>query len=196
MAERPELPLFVYEEQVQTQAKARAALRQRARLHGRFAAAGIGIGLVIGAALDPPTPRLVWNASASAPVGLYGVEPRTQLKRGDLVIAWPPSPVRHLAAERHYLPLNVPLVKRVVGVAGDRVCAKDKTASVNGRTVAIRRFRDGAGRPMPSWTGCVTLGRGALFLAMSGVPDSFDGRYFGPTDPKDVIGKATLLWAH
>lgn len=194
MAERPELPLFAWEEQAQTQANTRAARLRRARLHRRFALAGLGIGLVIGASLDPPLPRLVWNASASAPVGLYGVEPGARLKPGDMVIAWAPPAMRRFAARRHYLPLNVPLVKRVVAVSGDSVCASENTISINGRMAAIRRNFDGAGRPMPSWSGCVTLGQGALFLMMSGASDSFDGRYFGPTDPRDVVGKATLLW--
>ena len=192
MAERPELPLFAYEEQAQ--AKTRAARRARARLHRRVAAVGVGLGLVIGAALDPPLPRLVWNASASAPVGLYGVAPGARPKRGDIVIAWAPPGTRRLAADRRYLPLDVPLVKRVAAVAGDRICAKGNTVSIDGRTMAIRQKIDGAGRAMPSWSGCVTLGADQLLLLMTGVPDSFDGRYFGPTDLRDVIGKATPLW--
>jgi conjugative transfer signal peptidase TraF len=192
MVERPELPLFAYEEKAA--ADIRAARCQRARLHRHFAAAGVGIGLIVSAALDPPLPRLVWNASTSAPVGLYSVEPGARVKRGDMVIAWPPSAMRRLAAERQYLPLNVPLVKRVVGVSGDRVCASGVVVSLNGGAVAIRRFRDSAGRAVPWWSGCITLQRGALFLVMTGTADSFDGRYFGPTDPEDVIGKATPLW--
>jgi type IV secretory pathway protease TraF len=46
---------------------------------------------------------------------------------------------------------------------------------------------------MPWWNGCVMLRSGALFLLMDS-PDSFDGRYFGPTSRGDVIGEVRLLW--
>ena len=100
-----------------------------------------------------------------------------------------------LAARRHYLPANVPLVKRVVAVAGDTVCAVGPVVSVNGAVVAERRRFDAARRRLPWWEGCATLGEGALLLLMIDVPDSFDGRYFGPTGAEDVIGRARLIWA-
>lgn len=151
------------------------------------------IGAVAATLIAPVRPRLVWNGSASAPPGLYLVGDPGDVRRGDMVIAWLPSAHRKFAARRHYLPANVPLVKRVAAVSGDRVCARDRTITVNGRRVATGRERDGQGRPMPGWAGCVTLGEGALFLLMN-APDSFDGRYFGATARMQVIGKARLIW--
>lgn len=111
-----------------------------------------------------------------------------------MVIAWPPAAARQLAASRHYLPANVPLVKRVVAVAGDTICGVDRTVTVNGRRVALRRAADAAGRPLPAWQGCIRLAPGMVFLLMTENPDSFDGRYFGSTAARDVIGRATPLW--
>jgi type IV secretory pathway protease TraF len=116
------------------------------------------------------------------------------LKSGDMVIAWTPKPVRQLAAVRQYVPFNVPLVKRVAAIGGDRVCAVGRTITVNGRRAAVRRTSDSAGRRMPWWSGCRKLGAGEYFLLMDG-PDSFDGRYFGLTQRRDVVGRAVLLWA-
>lgn len=144
--------------------------------------------------LLPPAPRLVWNMSASAPVGLYLVVPATRLHVGDMVVARAPEPYRHLAARRHYLALNVPLVKRVAATAGDRVCAQGQGVFVNGRRVAERQVADGAGRAMPWWNGCRTLGNGGLFL-LTDARHSFDARYFGVSTPEDVLGRARLLWA-
>ncbi len=141
----------------------------------------------------PPRPHLVWNVSASAPVGLYRVEPAAELRRGDRVVARLPARWRGLAARRHYLPANVPLVKRVAGVPGDRVCARGRRLSINGRRVAQRLRRDGSGRPLPAWQGCVTLGAGRYLLLLP-APGSFDGRYFGISDGSDIIGRAHLLW--
>ncbi|WP_314715856.1 S26 family signal peptidase [Sphingobium yanoikuyae] len=157
---------------------------------------GLGaLALILGTSiLLPPRPRLVWNASASAPIGLYRVVPDAHLVRGDMVVAWAPYPARLLAARRHYLPFNVPLVKRVVGVPGDIVCARDAAILVNGQLVAQRQTRDGAGRPLPRWQGCEGLGPTRYLLLMEAVPDSFDGRYFGSTERADIIGRATLLW--
>ena len=171
----------------------RDARSRRQRLARRsLAIAGLATALGFTIAL-PPHPRLVWNASASAPIGLYRVgeaDPAT----GDMVIAWPPAGSRDFAARRHYLPANVPLVKRVAAEPGDTICALGTEIFVNGRWIAERRVHDGAGRPMPWWTGCVMLRRGALFLLMSDNPASFDGRYFGPTSHGDIVGKATPLW--
>lgn len=103
--------------------------------------------------------------------------------------------MRALASRRHYLPATVPLVKRIAAVPGDSVCALGDGILVNGRIAARRHETDRAGRPMPWWQGCMTLRDGALFLLMAGTPDSFDGRYFGATEAKDVIGRARLIWA-
>lgn len=188
MVERRDLPLFAWGEAL------RAARRRRRLLARRGLWLGLGCACLAATIVAPPLPRLVWNASASAPIGLYAVAPGSAAARGDMVIARTPAGVRDLAARRRYIPANVPLVKRVAGVPGDRICATGAAITVNGRTVATRRKVDARGRPLPWWSGCRTLADGALFLLMAETPDSFDGRYFGPTPAKDVIGTATALW--
>jgi type IV secretory pathway protease TraF len=142
----------------------------------------------------PPRPLLLWNASASAPIGLYAVGEPTRIRVGDMVVAWVPPAGRRLAAARGYLPERVPLVKKVAAEAGDSVCAVGEALFVNGRFEAPRRLRDAAGRPLPNWTGCEDLGAGEYLLLMPS-PDSFDGRYFGMTAQADLVGRARLLWA-
>ena len=154
----------------------------------------LGLGLLLVTSIMPPVPRLVWNVSASAPPGLYHVRPGAPVRSGDMVVAWLPPRVRALAAERHYLSSNVPLVKRIAAGPGDRVCAIGEAIFVNGRHAAQRRSHDGQGRRMPSWTGCLRLGDAELFLLME-APASFDGRYFGVSSAGDVVGKARLIWA-
>ena len=141
----------------------------------------------------PLRPWLVWNVSKSAPVGLYLIRGRGGVGAGDMVLARVPEGWRRLAAGRRYLPQNVPLIKRAAAVPGDKVCARGSQILVNGHRIAERRRFDGGGRPMPWWTGCVTLRRGSSFLLME-TPASFDGRYFGPTGEADIIGLARLIW--
>lgn len=156
-------------------------------------ATGLIIGLVGSSAIAPPRPRLLWNASASAPVGLWWVAPCAPIERGDMVVARLAEPWRGLAARRRYLPSNVPLIKRVAAGPGDLVCAIGPVIMINRRPVATRLARDRFGRPMPNSSWCHMLRDGAVFLLMDD-PASFDGRYFGAISRSDVIGRAYPLW--
>lgn len=183
------LPLFAWDEERRTSRRKRNRLARRIGYVGLLC---LGTSATI---IAPPMPRLVWNASASAPIGLYHVVDKRPIVRGDMVIARMPMPARALAERRGYIPADVPLVKRVVAVTGDRVCAVGNVVTVGGKLRAFRRARDAHGRPLPWWRGCRTLRDGATFLMMADHADSFDGRYFGPSAGADIIGKATLLWA-
>jgi conjugative transfer signal peptidase TraF len=159
-----------------------------------LALAMLGLGSVGLASLGRLTPLLIYNASASAPLGFYRVLSAEPLRRGDFVLARTPDSVRRLAAERGYLPETVPLVKRVAALEGDTICARNHAVTIDGRHVADQLAADSLGRPLPIWTGCQTLGPGEIFLLMQGVPDSFDGRYFGPVPKSAIIGRLIPLW--
>lgn len=150
--------------------------------------AGLGVGIIA-----EPAPRVVWNASASAPLGLYWVT-HGPIERGDFVLAKPPPAARQLAAARGYLPVHVPLVKRAAALTGDCVCAVQNMIFINGREVAMRLQHDSRGRPLPAWSGCQRLGPNDVFLLMADVPDSFDGRYFGPILRGAIVGKLWPIW--
>jgi conjugative transfer signal peptidase TraF len=151
----------------------------------------LGLGLPI---LTKPVPRLVYNASASAPLGFYRLVAADRLDRGDLVLAHLPESAARLAADRHYLPLSVPVLKRIAGLAGDLVCADSGIVVVNDHVAAGTLLIDREGRPLPAWTGCRTLTHDEVFLLMADVPASFDGRYFGPVPVASVIGRLVPLW--
>ena len=51
-----------------------------------FAALSIGV-----AALFHPAPKLLWNASASVPIGLYAVHRAGALHVGELLVVTPPN---------------------------------------------------------------------------------------------------------
>lgn len=192
MPDPRDLNLFQWGEDIRRRRLARRTSRLRT---AATACVAIAVTALVATLIWPPGPLFVWNASASSPPGLYVVGSPGDVEPGDMVIAWAPAGARRLGADRHYLPSNVPLVKRVAAVAGDRVCAASEAVFVNGRLEALRRERDGAGRPMPWWTGCQVVRGGDLFLLTPSVPDSFDGRYFGITRASDVVGSARLIWA-
>ncbi len=142
------------------------------------------------------TPWLVWNATASAPIGFYVVVQASPLHRGDLVLAVPPPSVQRFAARRGYLPIGVPLVKHIGALGRDDVCSKDNVITINGHIAAKRLTRDHLNRPMPAWNGCWMLSNSELLLLNEDIATSFDGRYFGPTATAAVMGKLVPLWTH
>ncbi len=142
----------------------------------------------------PDRARIVWNASASAPIGLYIVHHDRAFVRGDLVLVVPPPEIANFAANRDYLPVGLPLVKRIVAMAGDTVCAQESSIFIDGQLVAIRLATDSKGRSLPAWFGCRTLRLGEVFLLMGDVRTSFDGRYFGPTNASQIVGRLEPIW--
>lgn len=150
-----------------------------------------GAALLAAGALAAPV--LVWNASASAPRGLY-LRTADHARIGDFVLVRTPAAIRDLAARRRYIPADVPLVKRIAAANGDLVCAAGQTIAINAHVVAHRYYTDGAGRPLPVWSGCRRLTDSDVFLLMIGVAASFDSRYFGPVPRLSIIGKLVPLW--
>ena len=156
-------------------------------------AAELFAGLFVTVALVAPRPRLIWNASASAPIGLYALHAVRTPAIGALVAAAPPARLAAWMAERRYLPVGVPLLKHVAARGGQRVCRNGDSIRVDGRVVATALDRDNHGRALPVWQGCRTLGRGDIFLLNPSVRDSFDGRYFGALPASALLGRATPI---
>lgn len=141
------------------------------------------------------TPRLIYNASGSAPLGFYYLEPRLPV-RGELAVLRPPPSVELLIVAHEIAPPAVPLIKQVIGVRGDEICrSKDPTDAITmgGTVIAEVQEKDHAGRPLPSWEGCMRLVEGEYFL-LQPHPLSFDSRYFGPVLRCDILGVARPIW--
>ncbi|OYV24501.1 MAG: S26 family signal peptidase [Rhodospirillales bacterium 20-58-10] len=153
-----------------------------------------GMSMIAFSSTAHPTPRLLWNASASVPIGLYAIHPAGKLTAGELLVITPPAELAQFMAARRYLALGVPLIKHVAGLPGQIVCRSGLTITVNGIAEAQALDRDARGRKLPVWQGCRTVRTGEVFLMNAGVPDSFDGRYFGPVPDSTIIGSATPLW--
>ena len=171
------------------------ARRRRRRQRLTIAALAMAGSVPCAATLvSVPMPRLVWNASASSPRGLYRVVDRVRPTRGDIVLAKLPPAIAALAARRGYLPAGVPLVKRVAAGPGDRVCARGARLFIDHRLAALRKTVDRSGRKLPAWRGCRRLGTDEILL-LGEHPWSFDGRYAGPTRRDDVLARVVLVWA-
>jgi conjugative transfer signal peptidase TraF len=154
----------------------------------------VGVGLIAITAMIDPLPRLMWNATASVPTGLYALHPGGSRRPGELVAVAPPERLASYLAAGGYLPRGVPLLKHVAALPGQRVCRAGGAIFIDGRLAGQARQHDRRGRPLPVWSGCQIIAAGDLFLMNLAAPDSLDGRYFGPLPASAVIGRATPLW--
>ena len=148
---------------------------------------------ISGLAFVHVSPKLIWNASASAPIGLYAVASDNDLALGDLVVVDPPKSLAIYLVERGYLPEGVPLIKHIAALPGQRVCRDGAAVTVDDISVAQAQPSDRFGRALPVWQGCHFVAKTELFLLNPSHPDSLDGRYFGALPADAVIGRAVPI---
>jgi len=140
------------------------------------------------------TPRYVWNASNSVPIGLYRIAPAGKFTLTELVAVQPPDPLAALLDLNDYLPSGLPMLKRIVALPGQVVCRIGLTIIVDGVEMGRARERDGRNRPLPVWQGCRIIGEDEIFVMNWQSADSLDSRYFGPLPASAVIGRALPVW--
>lgn len=153
-----------------------------------------GVALIAAPALFAPRPRLIWNASASVPIGLYLVQEAGGIAVGDLVAVAPPDDLAGFLADRGYLPRGVPILKHIAALTRSTVCRIGAVVTVDGRPVAVARPRDRRDRALPTWSGCRTLTEDEAFLLNPDAPESFDGRYFGPLPVDAIVARLEPIW--
>jgi conjugative transfer signal peptidase TraF len=126
------------------------------------------------------------NRSASLPFLVYEITPLDedeQIGRGDCVIvnlSKFSNPVIARGAERGYVNLREPMLKRIGAVPGDTVILEDGFLYVNGVAARITvASRDSRGGELAAWPTPLILRSGQYWLVSD--PDrGFDSRYFGP----------------
>jgi len=126
------------------------------------------------------------NTSPSLPIGLYST---TQDPAANLVEFCLVEPFATLAIVRRYRDPGAcadggaPLLKPIVAKAGDTVELSGAGIAVNG--ILLRNtaplVKDTEGRPLQAFPfGRYVVASGAVWVASSYHPRSFDSRYFGP----------------
>src|SRR3546814_15973931 len=119
----------------------------------------VGVGMAIAAFIPTPT-KLIWNATASAPIGFYTVEPAERIAVPELVAIMPPEPLADFMVERGYVGRDVPLPKRVLGLPGQRVCSTGSAVNDDGVEMGEALARDRTCRELPFWQGRRVCGGG------------------------------------
>jgi type IV secretory pathway protease TraF len=157
----------------------RPTLSVRASL-GWAALAALGL-----AAASLNTSDLVlYNPSASLEPGFY-VRADLEAERG-AVVTIPVGAVDLAYVEAgHVKAAGDRFLNRVAAMEGDRVCSGNGRITINDAEAAQVFETDSAGIALPSWSGCVTLKGGEVFL-LGDDAGSFDGRYWGVTSAADI----------
>jgi conjugative transfer signal peptidase TraF len=158
-----------------------------------LAGAAIGLTAVLASAALRTPPAVVWNTTASAPIGLYRTSPEPDPIIGDLVFVRPPELLAARLAAAGFLPKGALLVKQIAAVAPSIVCRVGDLVTLDGQPAVRALERDRFGRPLPVWSGCQRLAADEVFF-LNEEPRSLDSRYFGPLPASAIIGRATPLW--
>ena len=150
--------------------------------------------LILGVVLAAPKVTLfTWNGTPSMPEGLYLRAVWEKPAVGKIIaFTAPPAVVDYARRCGHAggLPL---LIKPLAAGPGDHVCATDHLA-INGRRVAPVLEAGPDGVPLPRWSGCRTLAPGEWLTYTSRLPNSLDGRYYGPVRETDIVGVFRPVW--
>jgi conjugative transfer signal peptidase TraF len=154
----------------------------------------IGAAVLLLSTTGNAPPSYIWNASPSVPIGLYRLRPAEHLAVTELVAIRPPEPLASFLDLNGYLPLGVPMLKRVLALPGQTVCRTGLTISVDRIEMGQARERDGRGRPLPAWQGCLVVAAGEVFVMNWQSENSLDGRYFGLIPASAIIGQALPVW--
>src|SRR4029453_10206041 len=101
-------------------------------------------------------------------------------------VAMPPNSLATFLSERGYVPLGVPLIKRILALRGQSVCRNERVISVDGIAMGMALAHDRQGRPLPVWQGCRAITQDEVFLMNRHEPASFDGRSFAPIQLRTI----------
>ncbi|MEN8199936.1 MAG: signal peptidase I [Thermodesulfobacteriota bacterium] len=129
---------------------------------------------------------------------LYGVKlPMT----GATLIPWKSPQRGDIVVFRFPKDRSIDYIKRVVGVAGDTIAIKNKQLLVNGEAVSdphahytSKDIMSGSAGPRDNMRLKNKVPEGKIFVMGDNRDNSYDSRFWGFVDLKDVQGKAFILY--
>ena len=127
---------------------------------------------------------VLYNPTASLERGFY-IRADQPVERG-VVVTIPVGAVDLAYVEDGHVEVSGDrFLKRIAAMEGDRVCFGNGRITINDAEAAQVFETDPAGMALPSWSGCITLKGGEVFL-LGDHESSFDGRYWGVTSAGDI----------
>ncbi|HIE36515.1 MAG TPA: signal peptidase I [Candidatus Omnitrophica bacterium] len=113
----------------------------------------------------------------------------SKLKRGDVIVFVPPHEISKPWYRRKQY------VKRLIGLKGDHILIKDGNIYINGKMVVDPRIaRNYYYNQGEYGIKEIVVPKDKYFFLGDNSISSFDSRFWGFVDKKDVIGKALFIW--
>ena len=138
--------------------------------------------------------KITYQVTPSMPKGFYIIYPIENIKVNDIIVFYPPKKASQFLLTRHLIPHNDWLMKYVVAAPGDYVCKKFSFVWINNEKYAPVLTHSSKNELLPDTPFCSVLTKDKYLSISTIAQHSFDGRYFGPIDKKDIIGKACHLF--
>ena len=133
------------------------------------------------------------QVTPSMPEGWYFTYPTDELQKGDNVVFIPNKQTEDYILSRKWLPRNIPLLKKIVGIPGDYLCIKEGATYINEKWVAKIYSQDSNGDALPVFKYCANIPKDQYFMQGIGNPHSFDSRYYGLVRKDQIRSKAVKL---
>ena len=179
-------------------------LRNGLLLGGTLAAVAPLFGVVAAAAMAHVGYSVTANLTPSVPVGLYVADHRIgAITRGEIVSFGPHNAAARYGFQRGWIKPGGTYIKRVAAIAGDMVCVDNEltvATNVAGKLGALERIGpvaevDRNGRPLPhELEGCHRVPAGYFLPVGDGLPNSYDGRYYGFVPVLAVQATLSPMW--
>lgn len=118
-------------------------------------------------------------------IHLFNMPGLRKPRKGDIIVfKYPEDPSRDF-------------IKRVIGVEGDRIESRNKTVYVNGSELVepYAQHVDNESKPdQRDNFGPVTIPEGKVFVMGDNRDQSYDSRFWGFVDVRDIKGKALIIY--
>ena len=130
---------------------------------------------------------LVYNHTASLPIGWYLILPYREYQVNDIVVFRPTEEIEELAVQRGWKQPGEPMLKQIGALENMTWQIAD-----NGQFYIGSAYwgqvaeQDSNGRPLPKLCGTYTVPHGN-FLPVVKNPGSFDGRYYGTMPLNNIL---------
>lgn len=130
--------------------------------------------------------QVLYNHSASLPVGWYVASQTEHFQRDDIVLLRQPKAAERFGCVR----ATSKIFKRIIAMEKDRVCIREGVITVNDQMAFGKT--DARLHKQLIWRGCKRIESGQVFLATEH-PQSCDSRFYGPVPQNLLWGTARRL---
>lgn len=132
--------------------------------------------------------KVSFNSSDSLPNTVFFVEENASFSKGDLV------QFLYKSNDKNFFPNNTKMIKKIVGVEGDKIEFKGREFFINGKSYGLAKLKSKRGQDLTKNIS-KTLGKDEYFV-WTPHKDSFDSRYvhMGYISSKQITGTVVEAW--